>query len=221
MRPRAMPARPARPACVLVTSGPGATNAVTGIDRRADGFHPAGRHHRPGADPPDRLGRLPGVRHGRHHPPLHQAQLPGEAIEDLPRILHEAFHIATHRPPRPGRDRHPEGRPVRHGRLCAARRATSTRPTARRSRATPTRSRAAVELIAKAKRPVFYTGGGVINSGPQASALLRELVAADRLPGHLDADGPRRLPGVRPAMARHARACTAPTRPTSRCTTAT
>jgi acetolactate synthase I/II/III large subunit len=35
---------------------------------------------------------------------------------------------------------------------------------------------AAVELMARAKRPVFYTGGGIINSGPRASELLRELV---------------------------------------------
>ena len=35
---------------------------------------------------------------------------------------------------------------------------------------------AAVDLIANAKKPVFYTGGGVINSGPQASQLLREFV---------------------------------------------
>jgi acetolactate synthase-1/2/3 large subunit len=35
----------------------------------------------------------------------------------------------------------------------------------------------AVELIAKAKRPVFYTGGGVINSGPNASAALRKFAA--------------------------------------------
>ena len=65
--------------------------------------------------------------------------------------------------------------------------------------------RAAVELMAKAKRPIFYTGGGVINSGPTASQLLRELVAAHRLPDHLDPDGPRRLPGLRQALARHAR----------------
>ena len=41
--------------------------------------------------------------------------------------------------------------------------------------------RDAVDLIAGAKRPVFYTGGGVINSGPKASQLLRELV---RLTGY-------------------------------------
>jgi acetolactate synthase-1/2/3 large subunit len=38
-----------------------------------------------------------------------------------------------------------------------------------------------VELIANAKRPIFYTGGGVINSGPRATALLREFV---RLTGY-------------------------------------
>ncbi|TKD13764.1 MAG: acetolactate synthase 3 large subunit, partial [Mesorhizobium sp.] len=36
--------------------------------------------------------------------------------------------------------------------------------------------KAAVELMANAKRPILYTGGGVINSGPEASHLLRELV---------------------------------------------
>src|SRR5580704_16700678 len=38
--------------------------------------------------------------------------------------------------------------------------------------------RKAVALLASAKRPVIYSGGGVINSGPEASRLLRELVEA-------------------------------------------
>jgi len=42
--------------------------------------------------------------------------------------------------------------------------------------------RAAVELMANAKRPVFYTGGGVINSGQHASELLRELVRLTGFP---------------------------------------
>ncbi len=42
--------------------------------------------------------------------------------------------------------------------------------------------REAVELMASAKRPVFYTGGGVINSGPKASQLLRELVRLTGFP---------------------------------------
>jgi acetolactate synthase-1/2/3 large subunit len=36
--------------------------------------------------------------------------------------------------------------------------------------------RAAVELMARARKPIFYTGGGVVNAGPHAAALLRELV---------------------------------------------
>ena len=102
-----------------------------------------------------------------------------------------------------------------------ARATSSTRATARAPRATRSAIRAAVELIAKAKRPVFYTGGGVINSGPRASELLRELVHADRLPDHLDPDGPRRLsrPPTRSGSA--CSACTAPARPTTSCTTAT
>ena len=42
--------------------------------------------------------------------------------------------------------------------------------------------RAAVDLIATAKRPIFYTGGGVINSGPAASKLLREFVKMTGFP---------------------------------------
>ena len=65
--------------CVLVTSGPGATNAVTGLTDALMRFDPDRLHHRPGADAPDRQRRLPGMRHGRHHAALHQAQLSGEA----------------------------------------------------------------------------------------------------------------------------------------------
>jgi acetolactate synthase-1/2/3 large subunit len=39
-----------KPGVMLVTSGPGATNMVTPLTGRDDGFHSAGLHHRPGAD---------------------------------------------------------------------------------------------------------------------------------------------------------------------------
>src|SRR5690606_21552932 len=42
--------------------------------------------------------------------------------------------------------------------------------------------RQAVALMAGAKRPVIYTGGGVVNSGPEASHLLRELVELSGFP---------------------------------------
>ncbi len=42
--------------------------------------------------------------------------------------------------------------------------------------------KAAVELIARAKRPILYTGGGVINSGPTAANLLREFAHMTGIP---------------------------------------
>ncbi|MFN3288116.1 MAG: thiamine pyrophosphate-dependent enzyme, partial [Sphingomonadaceae bacterium] len=47
-----------------------------------------------------------------------------------------------------------------------------------RTKADPAAIAAAVEMLAAAERPVLYTGGGIINSGPGASALLRELARA-------------------------------------------
>ena len=41
---------------------------------------------------------------------------------------------------------------------------------------------AAVEMLAAAERPVFYTGGGIINAGPSASAALRELISLTDVP---------------------------------------
>ena len=65
--------------------------------------------------------------------------------------------------------------------------------------------RKAVALLAGAKRPVIYSGGGVINSGREASKLLRELVEVTGIPDHLDPDGARRLSGLGQELARHAR----------------
>ena len=39
-----------------------------------------------------------------------------------------------------------------------------------------------IDLIKKSSKPVFYTGGGVTNSGPEASELLRELVSLTGFP---------------------------------------
>jgi hypothetical protein len=53
----------------LVTSGPGATNTVTGIAIRLHGFDSRGDFHGPGTDPPHRQRRIPGSGYRRHHPP--------------------------------------------------------------------------------------------------------------------------------------------------------
>src|SRR5690606_24083868 len=57
----------------------------------------------------------------------------------------------------------------------------------------------AVDLIASAKRPIFYTGGGVINSGPEASRLLRELIDLTGFPATSTLMGL----GAVPASSRH------------------
>jgi acetolactate synthase-1/2/3 large subunit len=61
-----------------------------------------------------------------------------------------------------------------------------------------------VELMINAKKPVFYTGGGVINSGPEASNLLRELVRMTGYPITSTLMGLGCLSGVRQAVAGHA-----------------
>ncbi len=62
--------------------------------------------------------------------------------------------------------------------------------------------RIAAKALANAKRPVFYTGGGVINAN--ASEELRELCSSDRVPGDLDPDGAGGVPGRPRALARDA-----------------
>ena len=189
---------------VLVTSGPGATNAVTGPDRRAHGFDPDGLHHRPGADPSDRLRRFPGMRHDRHHAQLHQAQLSraphrGPAAHPARGVL---YRLA--RPAGSGRRRHPEGRPVRDRRLYVP------------------EERPAQDLSAAAQgRPRARSAGGRDDGDGEEAGLLHwrrrhqfrpprfdaaaRARARDWLSDHLHPDGPGRLSGVRQAMARHAR----------------
>ncbi|WP_415005943.1 thiamine pyrophosphate-binding protein [Aestuariivirga sp.] len=58
---------------VLVTSGPGATNAVTGLTDALLELDPHGLPHGPGAHPSDWHGRVSGMRHRWHHQALHQA----------------------------------------------------------------------------------------------------------------------------------------------------
>jgi hypothetical protein len=72
---------------------------------------------------------------------------------------------------------------------------------------------AAAQLIAHAKKPVLYVGGGVIRARAGELRVLAERPA----PRRHDADGARRVPRLAPAAPRHARACTARCPPCSRC----
>ena len=126
-------------------------------------------------------------------------------VDDLARVMHEAFYIAQERPAGPGGHRSAEGRAVRARPLHRAGGHPAQELPAADSSRTRRASREAVALIAEAKRPLFYGGGGLINSGPEACARFAELVRLDRLALHADADGARRLAGERPAFPRHGR----------------
>jgi glyoxylate carboligase len=92
-----------KPGVVLVTSGPGATNVVTALQDALMDSIPLVCITGQVPDLADRLRRLPGMRHRRHHPAVHQAQLAGQGRQPaLPRHLHEAFRMSPP-PDVPGR----------------------------------------------------------------------------------------------------------------------
>ena len=138
-------------------------------DRRADGFGADRLPDRPGADASHRQRRVPGGRHHRHHAALHQAQLPGEGRQRSGARHARGVLRRAQRPARPGGGRSAQGRAVRARHLSRARRRSAAQDAiARRPEPDAARIEEAVELlIAKAKRPLFYGGGGIINSGPE------------------------------------------------------
>ena len=162
----------------MVTSGPAATNIVTPLVRRVHGLDPDGRHHRPGAVPRDRHRRVPGVRHGRHHPPVTKHNVLISDAQDIPRDRPRGVPHRHDRPPRPGADRH--ARRTSSIRRTPRRRWTGTGP--RRvdlpgynptTTGDPADIRKAAELILQAERPVIYAGGGILKA--RAAEALREL----------------------------------------------
>jgi acetolactate synthase I/II/III large subunit len=167
--------------CVLVTSGPGATNAVTGLtDALCDsiplvvitGQVPT---HLIGNDAFQECDTVGITR------PCTKYNYLVKTIDDLPRALHEAFHIASSGRPGPVVVDIPKDIQFAKG--------TYSRPKEfqhkgykPRLKGDPDKIRQAVEMMAQAKRPLFYTGGGVINSGRAASEHLRELVKLTGFP---------------------------------------
>ena len=170
-----------KPGVVLVTSGPGATNAVTGI---ADAFLdsiplvvitgqvPTGLIGSDAFQEADTIGI---TRHCTKHNYLVKDPA------DLAATVDEAFRIAT------------EGRPgpvvidiPKDVQIASA--AWDDRAPQQRNRYAPQveapahEITAAIAMIAGARAPVFYTGGGVINAGPEAARLLREFQALTGAP---------------------------------------
>ncbi len=170
-----------KPGVVLVTSGPGATNAVTGMtDALMDsiplvvltGQVPTFLIGTDGFQEADTVGiTRPCTKHnwlvkdpGRLSDTIHQAfqvattGRPGPVLIDIPKDVQ--FATGDYTAPEEARVHHYQ--PRMDGDEAAI--------------------EALVSLIETAERPVFYTGGGVINSGPEASRLLRELVDTTGFP---------------------------------------
>ena len=160
---------------VLVTSGPGATNAVTGLtDALMDstpivcitGQVPT---HLIGNDAFQECDTVGITRPCTKHNYLVRD------VNDLARVLHEAFYVAANGRPGPVVVDIPKDIQFAEGEYVGPSNVThkSYRPKVKGDQEA---IRQAVDIIAAAKRPVFYTGGGVVNSGPAASQLLREFV---------------------------------------------
>ena len=163
-----------KPGVVLVTSGPGATNAVTGI---ADAFMdsiplvvitgqvPTGLIGSDAFQEADTIGI---TRHCTKHNYLVKDP------SDLAAIIDEAFQIATTGRPGPVVIDIPKDVQIASAAWDAAPPQRHIRYAPPTTGSDPDIARA-IELLAKAKAPIFYTGGGVINSGPRATQLLRQL----------------------------------------------
>ncbi|HKT53385.1 MAG TPA: acetolactate synthase 3 large subunit [Caulobacteraceae bacterium] len=171
-----------RPGVVLVTSGPGATNAVTGIvDALMDsiplvvlsGQVPT---HLIGSDAFQEADTVGITRPCTKHNVLVRR------VEDLPAALHEAFQIATTGRPGPVLVDIPKDIQFAKGCYQGPHEVRYAHAYAPRTKGDAARIREAVELIAGAERPLIYSGGGVINAGPKASVLLREFAALTGAP---------------------------------------
>lgn len=102
-------------------------------------------------------------------------------VEDLAKTIHEAFHVATSGRPGPVVIDIPKDVQFASGTYHG--KESVNLPTYRpKTDPDPLNIIEAVKLMKAAKRPVFYTGGGVINSGDNASKALRALQAATGFP---------------------------------------
>ncbi len=170
-----------KPGVLLVTSGPGATNAVTGLtDALMDSipvvcFTGQVPTHLIGSDAFQEADTTGITRPCTKHNYLVRD------VNDLARIIHEAFYVAKSGRPGPVVIDVPKDVQFKKGRYVGP--ANVEHRTYRpQTKGDPRAIQRAVEMMAAAKRPVFYTGGGVINAGPRAAKLLRELAQATGFP---------------------------------------
>ena len=170
-----------KPGVVLVTSGPGATNAVTGLtDALMDSIPLVVL-----------TGQVPTFMIGSDA--FQEADTVGitrpctkhnwlvRDTADLSSTIHEAFHIATSGRPGPVLIDIPKDVQFAEATYTPKTKVASKHYNPR-VKGDMDQITKLVEALETAERPIIYSGGGVINSGPAASTLLRELVAASGFP---------------------------------------
>ena len=164
-----------KPGVVLVTSGPGATNVVTALtDAYMDsvplvcisGQVPT---HLIGTDAFQECDTTGITRPCTKHNWL------VKDIKDLPKILHDAFQVATTGRPGPVLVDIPKDIQFAKAKYSKPKKIKKTNGKSH-NRFSQNDIDELVGLISKAKKPVIYSGGGVINSGPKASEALKEFV---------------------------------------------
>ena len=170
-----------KPGVVLVTSGPGATNVVTALtDAYMDsvplvcisGQVPT---HLIGTDAFQECDTTGITRPCTKHNWL------VKDINDLPRIMHEAFEVATTGRPGPVLVDIPKDVQFAKAKYFKPKKEKKLNGKVQ-NKFNQKEIDQLIDLMSKASKPVFYTGGGVINSGPKASELLRELVSLTGFP---------------------------------------
>ena len=166
-----------KPGVLLVTSGPGATNAVTALtDAYMDsvpivcitGQVPT---HLIGTDAFQECDTTGITRPCTKHNWL------VKDVNKLSTILHKAFEVATTGRPGPVLIDIPKDIQFKKGKYLKPKELKNNNKTSIKFNGQEKNIETAIELIKKSTKPILYTGGGVINSGPRATELLRELVS--------------------------------------------
>ena len=170
-----------KPGVVLVTSGPGATNAVTGMtDALMDSIPMVVL-----------TGQVPTFMIGNDA--FQEADTVGitrpctkhnwlvRETNNLAQTMHQAFHVATSGRPGPVLVDIPKDVQFANGNYINPAKANKGHYSPR-VKGDIEQITALVNLIENAEKPIIYSGGGVINSGPAASALLRELANSAKFP---------------------------------------
>ena len=172
-----------KPGVLLVTSGPGATNAVTALtDAYMDsvplvcisGQVPT---HLIGTDAFQEADTTGITRPCTKHNWLVRD------VNDLAKTIHKAFEVATTGRPGPVLVDIPKDVQFKKGNYKFIKNTLSKKLNSKASKKINSKDiEQLIKMMKQSSKPIFYTGGGVINSGPEASKLLRELVSLTGFP---------------------------------------